>query len=414
MGNEQPTSMVISAGRVVTCDLTRATSADPLHVIENGAVWVKDGIIVLVGTWEQVYQAAHGVEARWHFPKSVMMPGLVDAHTHAAWVGSRHHEYVLRMRGEGYEAIAKAGGGIVASRNAIREASQEQIADVLRQRLQRMMRAGVTTVEVKSGYGLDEEGERKQLEAIAFVSKERDVPDVVPTYLALHALPPEYRERRAAYVDEVTESWLPAIAKAGLARYVDAYLDRNAFQLDEARPMLEKAQQAGLGVRLHVGQFADIGGAELAAELHASSADHLENVSGEALGKMAKAGTAAVLLPVASWTLGQNPPPVAQMRNAGVKMVVASDANPGTSPTESLWLAIAMAVRGYGLSPEEALLGATVHAAQSLGLEQQAGTLSEHRAADLSVWPVEHEWALVQPWGLREPQLVLKNGNVIG
>ncbi len=244
------------------------------------------------------------------------------------------------------------------------------------------------------------------------------VPHVVPTFLALHALPPGVAEggasAREAFVARVAQELVPRIAREGLARFVDAYVDQGAFTVAEARRVGLAAREAGLGVRLHVGQFADLGGAELAAELGARSVDHLEHVGPAGIAALARAREpiAAVLLPVASFTLGQPPPPVAALREAGVPLVVASDANPGTAPTESLPLAMALAVRSYGLSPEEALRGATAHAAACLDLPDR-GVLREGARADFVVWDLPHERALVQPWGTARAHLVVSGGREI-
>jgi imidazolonepropionase len=266
-------------------------------------------------------------------------------------------------------------------------------------------------VEVKSGYGLEPELERKQLRAIARAAARDDLPRVVPTFLALHALPEAAVATRASYVDRVARELVPEVAAAKLARFVDAYVDANAFTVGEARQVGVAARTANLGLRLHVGQFADVGGAELAAELGARSVDHVENVSDEAIDRLAKAQTCAVLLPVASFTLAQAPPPVARLRAAGVPLIVASDANPGTAPTESLPLALALAVRHYGLSPDEALAAATVAAARSL--EEPVGTLEQGATADLVVWDLPHEHAIVQPWGTPKTHLVMRAGRAI-
>ena len=391
---------VVAAGRV-------APGSSP--AFEDGAVLVEAGRVRAIGRRADVLAAAAGAPLIHDAPEGVITPGLVDAHTHSAWMGSRHDEYAVRLGGGDYEAIAKAGGGIVSTMRAVRAATTESIVTSLRARLRRMAAMGVTTVEIKSGYGLDEEGERKQLEAIAEVARDPSLPRVVATYLALHAIPPERKADRAAYVDDVATKWLPAVAAAGLARFVDAYVDRAAFTVDEARTVLAKARALGLGVRIHAGQFADVGAAELAAELGAHSADHLECVSAAGLAAMAAKGTAAVLLPVASFTLGQAPPPVAAMRASGVRMIVASDANPGTAPTESLPLAMAMAARAYGLTPEETFDGATVHAARSLDLGD-VGTLDLGASADLVVWRLPHERALIQPWGAPPIAAVIARG----
>jgi len=402
---------IIACPRLVTCDAARATLADPLGTIEDAAILLDGPLITAVGPAAEL--RGRYPEARSIVAPGVITPGLVDAHTHAPWMGSRDAEYALRMSGAGYEAIAAAGGGIVASMRAVRASTPAAMADALRARLLRMASLGVTTVEAKSGYGLDEASERKQLEAVAEASRADDLPRVVATYLALHALPPEAGGDRAAYAARVAAEWLPGIAAAGLAVFVDAYVDRSAFSVADARPVLRRARELGLGVRLHAGQFADVGAAELAAELGAASADHLEQIGLPGIEAMARAGVRAVLLPVASFTLRQDPPPVAALRAAGVPLVVASDANPGTAPTESLPLALALAVRSYGLSVAEALLGATREAAASLGLAATTGVLREGLAADLVLWDLPHERAVLQPWGLSRARCTLRAGAVI-
>ncbi len=381
-----------------------------LLVFDPGAVVVEAGRVAWIGPREAL-PSTWAREAFARIDAPLVTAGLVDAHTHAAWVGSRHEEYVMKLRGEGYEAIAARGGGIAASMRAVEQASVESIADALAARLARMASLGVTTVEVKSGYGLRAALERRQLEAIARVSARADRPRVVATYLALHALPPEARGSDAARAAHVAAAiaLVAELARAGLASFVDAYVDRNAFSVDEARPLGDAARAAGLGVRLHIGQFADVGGAELAAALGAASGDHLESTSRAGLDAMARANVAATLLPLASFVLGQAPPDVAAMRAAGLRLVVASDANPGTAPSESLPLAMAFAARLYGLSTAEVILGATRNAALALGLPDR-GQLVVGAPADLVAWDLPHEEALLQPWGVSRARLVLRDG----
>ncbi len=397
-----------AARRIVTCDEARATDGNPLGVVDDGAILLEAGRVIWLGPRHE----APADVALFDCGDAVVTPGLVDAHTHACWVGSRHAEYAVRMAGGDYEAIARAGGGIASTHAAVAAATEDELAVALEARLRRMAALGVTCVEVKSGYGLLAEYEEKQLRAIARAGEQSSLPCVVPTLLALHALPPSARSDRAAYVRKVANELVPAVGAAKLARFCDAYVDANAFQVDEARLVGLAARAAGLGIRLHIGQFADVGGAELCAELGSRSADHLEHVTDEGIARLRAAGTSATLLPIASFTLAQAPPPVARLRAAGVPLVIASDANPGTAPSESLPLAMALAVRSYGLSPTEAILGATRLAAMSLE-EPARGVLRVGGHADLVVWDLPHELALVQPWGASRTRLVIREGVVL-
>lgn len=399
---------LIFVERLVTCDDARASEGNPLGVVERALVLLEGDRIVSV---EAGGERPHESDAR-VLDAPLVTPGLVDAHTHAAWVGSRHEEYALRMAGQGYEAIARAGGGILASMRAVRAAAPGDIERALEARVRRMASLGVTTIEVKSGYGLSREAEYEQLAAIGAVGRRAGCPSLVATYLALHALPPEANGDRDAYAARVAQHDLPALAQQASFSFVDAYIDRNAFSVSQARPLCEQARALGLGVRLHIGQFADVGGAELAAEFAAKSVDHLEHVSPAGIAELARAGVRAVLLPVASFTLGQTPPDVAALREAGVRLVVASDANPGTAPTESLPLALAFAVRSYGLSVAEAVLGATREAARSLGLDDR-GVVRVGARADLALWDLPHEAALLQPFGVSKVRFVIASGAVI-
>lgn len=343
----------------------------------------------------------------------VVTPSLVDAHTHLAWAGSRHDEYEIRMRGGDYEEIARAGGGIVSTQRSIASTSESELEHLLRSRLRTAATLGTGAVEIKSGYGLLPEEELKQLRAIHAVANDPALPKVFPTYLALHSIPKGWTGSRNEYIENVLTDTLPRVAQEKLARFVDAYVDRNAFSVEEARLVCRRAMDLGLAVRLHVGQFSDIGGAELGAELGAASCDHLEVLGERGAEAMARGGVTAGLLPTAAFTLQQAPPPIALLRKHGVPFFVASDANPGTAPTESLPLAMAFAVRSYGLTPEEALRGATTAAMRSLAGTSERHGLSPGSAADFTVWDLPHENAIVQPWGVAKARSVYRDGKAI-
>jgi imidazolonepropionase len=355
----------------------------PFGAIENAAVGVVDGRIVAVGRRSEVagYRAktVHALGGAW------VTPGLIDCHTHLVFGGNRANEYEQRLAGASYEEIARAGGGIASTVQATRAASLEALVGEARPRLRALMRGGVTTVEIKSGYGLDITTELRMIEAAQALGTSEKV-RVVPTLLALHALPPE--QSRRDYVDLVTLDLLPRAAELGVAA-VDAYCESIAFTPVEVRRLFEAARGLGLGVRLHAEQLSNTGGAALAAEYGALSADHLEHADEAAIAAMAEAGTVAVLLPGAFYALRETrKPPVDLLRRHKVPMAVATDCNPGTSPVLSPTLMLSMACTLFGLTPEEALAGMTVHAAKALGLEAETGTVAVGKAADLCVWRV--------------------------
>ena len=372
---------------------------EPSHLglVRDGAVATCDGVIVAVGTTAEVERAvalapdAEVIDAG----DRVLAPGLVDAHTHALFAGDRAREFSQRVQGASYAEIAAAGGGIAASVTALRACSDEALVALLRARVARMRSFGVTTVEVKTGYALDARHELRCLDAMAACA------GVVPTFLPLHAVPPELRGApggRARYLASVRDAMLPAVVSQGKARFIDAYIDGPGFSVAEARPVLEAARAMGLRARLHVGQFEDVGGAELAAELGAASADHLEHVSDQGLCAMAEAGVTAVLLPGAAFSLGQPMPDARRMRALGVAVALATDCNPGTSRTENLPLMAAFGVRQMGLSTVEAWHAITRTAAVSLGVSSY-GHLSRGAAADIVLFDLASWEALPYAFG---------------
>ena len=352
--------------------------------IEDGAILIRDGKIDWVGPRAEAPAAdvVEVLEGRW------VTPGLVDCHTHLVFGGDRSGEFEQRLNGATYEEIARAGGGIVSTMAATRAASEDALYASALARLEGLKATGVTTVEIKSGYGLDHDSELKMLRVARRIGREAGV-RVRTSYLGLHAVPPEYRPERAAYVDKAVDDFLPAAAAEGLVDAVDAYCEPIAFSGEEVSRLFEKARALGLPVKLHADQLSDGGGAALAAKFGALSADHVEHTSEVGVRAMAEAGVVAVLLPGAFLMLRETtPPPVDMFRRHGVDMAVATDCNPGTSPVASMTAAINLACVQFRLTPEEALAGATRHAARALGLASEIGTIEAGKAADLAVWDV--------------------------
>jgi imidazolonepropionase len=354
--------------------------------IEDGAIGIQDGRIVRVG--RRIDLAGYRAKTVEPLGGAWVTPGLIDCHTHLVFGGNRSAEFEQRLNGASYEEIARSGGGIISSVKATRFASLEELVEQARPRLRALMSGGTTTIEIKSGYGLDVPSELKMLEAAKALGASERV-RVVPTLLALHALPPEHKESREQFVHLAIDEMIPAVAEAGLARAVDAYCEGIGFTADEVRALFEAADANGLRVKLHAEQLSNLNGAALAAEFGALSADHLEHADEAGIGAMARAGMVAVLLPGAFYALRETKkPPVDILRRYGVPMAIATDCNPGTSPVLSPTLMLSMACTLFGLTPEEALAGMTVHAAKALGLQKEVGTVSTGKAADLCVWRV--------------------------
>jgi len=374
---------------LIDCNVAtmEAQPGDPMGVMTNAAIGIQDGKIVRVGKRTELagFRAKEVVplEGAW------VTPGLVDCHTHLVFGGNRADEHAMRRAGASYEEIAKAGGGIASTVAKTRAASASELIAGARRRLHALTAGGVTTVEIKSGYGLDTANEMRLLNAARALGKSESV-RVVGTLLALHALPPEFAGRRDDYVTMVVDEMIPAIAKAGLATSVDAFCDIIAFTPDEVERVFRAASKHGLRVKLHAEQLSNQSGAELAAQYRALSADHLEYLDEAGAKAMAEGGTVAVLLPGAFYALQEErKPPVQMLRDHGVRIAVATDCNPGTSPMLSPTLAINMACTLFGLAPEEALAGMTINAARALGLANSIGSIAPGKAADLAVWRLE-------------------------
>jgi imidazolonepropionase len=374
---------------LVDCNIAtfEESPGNPLGLIDNAAIGIADGKIVRVGKRTELAGfRARTVDA---LGGAWVTPGLIDCHTHLVFGGTRADEHAMRRAGASYEEIAKAGGGIASTVTRTAAASDDELLEQSRRRLHALMSGGCTTIEVKSGYGLDPKSELRLLK-IAKELGEGEAVRIVPTLLALHAIPADQRDRRAHYVSEIVDKLIPAAAKQGIATSVDAFCETIAFTSEEVERLFKAAAHHGLRVRLHAEQLSNQHGAALAAQYRALSADHLEHLDDAGAKAMASAGTVAVLLPGAFYALQEKKkPPVALLRKHKVPIAIASDCNPGTSPMLSPTLAMNMACTLFGLTPEEAIAGMTINAARALGLAHSIGSIAAGKQADLAVWRIE-------------------------
>ena len=351
-------------------------------VRENAGLAFRDGVIDFIGASAGLERET--VDRVIDVKGDLLMPALIDCHTHLVFAGSRAGDFAQRMAGLSYAQIAAQGGGILSTVRQTRLASLAELIDTALPRLHALIAGGVATVEIKSGYGLDLATERRMLQAARALGEQTGA-RVITTFLPLHALPPEFKDDRAAYVAEVTEHWLPTLAAEGLVDQVDAFVEHLAFSAAEARGFLLAAQRLGLKIKLHAEQLSASGGCALGAQLGALSVDHVEYADEAALAQMAAAGTVAVLLPGAFYALKETRlPPIAGLREHGIPMAVATDLNPGTSPQTSLSAALNQACVLFGLSTEEAVQGATIHAAKALGLASLTRGLCVGAPADVA------------------------------
>lgn len=374
--------------------LAAMTADRPYGLVEDGAVAIRDGRIAYAGPVEDFEEAFDEFEAR-DMGGRLVTPALIDCHTHLVFGGNRAREFEMRLEGATYEEIARAGGGIVSTVAATRELTQDELVEAALPRLDAMLAEGVGTVEIKSGYGLTIADELKMLRAARELGRLRGV-RVKTSWLAAHAVPAEYKGRADAYIEEVALPGMEAGAEEGLIDAVDGFCEGIAFSPAQIARVFGKAKALGLPLKLHAEQLSDLGGAKLAARHGALSADHLEYLGADGIAAMAAAGTVAVLLPGAFYTLREKQmPPVEALRAAGVAIAVATDCNPGSSPLASPLLAMNMAATLFRLTPEEALAGMTRNAARALGLGGEVGTVEAGKLAELAVWDVEHPAELV-------------------
>jgi imidazolonepropionase len=396
------------------CRLATMAGPKPYGIIADGALAVKDGRIAWIGPAADLPAGAkeragvvHRLNNAW------VTPGLIDCHTHLVYAGNRANEFEMRLNGATYEEIARAGGGIVSTVKAVRAASEKELAAQSTPRLRALQSEGVTTVEIKSGYGLETASELKMLRVARELEQNHPV-TVHATFLGAHALPPEFQGRSDAFIDLVIEEMLPAVAAENLAKAVDVFCETIAFSVAQTERVFKAALDCGLPVKLHAEQISDLKGAILAARYDALSVDHVEYIQPDGVAALADRGTVAVLLPGAFYFIHETQkPPVESFRRAGVPMALATDCNPGTSPCTSPLLMMNMACVNFGLTPAEALAGFTANAARALGIAAEAGTLEAGKQADLAVWDISAPAELAYRMGGNPCRSVIKAGKIV-
>lgn len=419
-------SLIIhSAAQLVTCSAPGEVGARggraqaELGVIPKGAVAIKGERILAVGPSNEIIHRYRGENTRLvDATGKTVTPGLVDAHTHLVWAGWRDEEYELRLQGASYLQILEAGGGILSTVRATRQATEEELKELTRVRLRRMLQHGTTTVEVKSGYGLSVEDELKSLWTLRDLNLELQGqgagPRIAPTFLGAHAVPPEYAGDADGYVNLVVEKMLPIVAQEGLAEWCDVFCDTGAFTADQTRRILRAAKQLGLGARLHANEFERIGAVEVAAEMGAVSADHLLVLEQQDIEKLKAAGIIAVLLPGTPLGLGLGKyAPARALIEAGVPVALATDCNPGTCPCENLALMISLACSQMRMTPAEAIVAATINSAYALQRAHQVGSLEAGKLADIVVWDAPSYRHLAYRFGANLAEMVLVGGRLM-
>jgi imidazolonepropionase len=390
-----------------------ATMTDnTLGLIEDGAMAVADGKITWIGRQKDLPNGAAESAAKVHrLVGGWILPGFIDCHTHLLFAGDRAEEFNMRLEGHSYEDIARAGGGIISSVKACRAASEEELIQQSLPRLESLASGGVTTVEIKSGYGLDLDTELKMLRAARALKDHVDV-DIETTFLGAHAIPPEFAGHADQYIEELCSTILPQVAEQGLASAVDGFCESIAFSPGQIEKVFNTATKLGLKVKLHADQLSDLGGAKLAAKYKALSADHLEFTGMDGVSAMAEAGTVAVLLPGAFYFLGETKkPPIQAFRDHKVAMALATDCNPGSSPVTSLPAILSMGCNLFGMTPNEALLGVTKNAAHALDLTDGRGALKVGAQADFCHWQIETPRDLCYWLSGDKPQIINKSND---
>ena len=412
--NESNPLAIIGASQVVTLAGPARPRVGPelreLSIIERGGVFVRDGLIERVGLTAEIEKLIDGKTTVVDAGGRVVLPGFVDAHTHPVFAGTRVDEFEERSKGATYAEIAARGGGIQSTVNRTRAASLDELVETGKRYAQWFLRSGTTTVEAKSGYGLSLEDEVKILRAIKKLNEETEL-RYVPTFLGAHSVPPEYRARREEYVSLLIEEMLPSVASEKLAEYCDVFCEQNVFTTDEAWKILSSARCHGLGLRMHADQLSLSGGAQLAAELGTATADHLEHTDADGIAALKRANVQPVLLPGSVYALGSSRYPAArEMIDAGLAVVLATDFNPGSSPTPSMTMILSLAATHMKMTPAEAITAATINAAYSLNRGDQLGSLEVGKIADLVIHDCDDYRQLAYFFGIEQAWRVFLAG----
>ncbi len=406
--------ILVHASQLVTCSgfaPKRGKEMQELNVIEDGAVLMEDGIIAAVGTTEELLPHAAGAEVIDCSGKAVL-PGFVDSHTHLIFTGYRAEEFSWRLSGISYMDIMRRGGGINATTISTREATLEELKREGRKRLSSMLAFGVTTVEGKSGYGLDRDTEIKQLEVMKALNEEQPV-DIVNTFMGAHAVPEEFKGRTGDYVDFIIKEVLPEVANRGLAEFCDVFCEEGVFDIEQSRSLLLAAREYGMEIKLHADEIVPLGGAELAAELGAVSADHLLQASDEGISKLAERGVIATLLPATAFSLKEPYAKARKMIDSGCAVALATDFNPGSCFTNSIPLLFALATIYMGMTIEEAVTAMTINGAAALKREKQIGSIDVGKKADLVILEFPGYQFLHYHFGVNIVEKVIKNGELV-
>ena len=413
----QPTEVdliIKNAGELLTLSPSSLEESG-LGIIRKGAITVKEGKIFWIGKTEELPKkfglGKDGQEI--DATGKVVMPGLIDSHTHLIFAGSREKEFEQRIQGLSYLEIAERGGGILSTVEATRKASFDELLLLGKKRLDRMLSKGVTTIEAKSGYGLSLQDEMKILKVMKALQEVHPI-EIVPTFLGAHTIPREFRDARTRYIDLLTKEMIPRVAQERLAEFCDVFCEEKAFTLEESKKILETGKGYGLKPKIHADQLSPGGGAELAAEVNAFSADHLEHISQTGIERMAEKGVTAVLLPGASFFLSMKKfPPAREMIQKGVYVSLATDLNPGSSMTESLPLMMTMGCTMYKMVPKEVIQGTTIHAARSMGRENEIGSLEVGKQADILLLAIPNYRYLPYHFGVDHVEVVIKKGKIV-